>query len=296
MTAGSTAPLADDEFAARFGYDEYFNFPSDPDPSKTGGGSRSVAISEAERERQAVEQLIEDLEFERSLIGATAAEREKANLLRRAGAAATEEERAQIASLVDESNRQRDALQQQQDMYRQLGQAGKTALNGIASAFEDGKIEANEMLSIVMSLASQFSSMQGGGGFLASLFGGGSNPMSPFFKPNTTLGALLGVGAREHGGPVRRGHPYIVGEREPELFVPEQNGTILSSVPRFQAATASAASAGGMSMVHLMVSAEEGPMLRPLIRAESKDIAVKVSTANNKRRAAAYQGGGKPHA
>ncbi len=31
----------------------------------------------------------------------------------------------------------------------------------------------------------------------------------------------------EHGGPVQRGMPYIVGERRPEVFVPDQNGTIL---------------------------------------------------------------------
>lgn len=44
--------------------------------------------------------------------------------------------------------------------------------------------------------------------------------------------SALAVGAREHGGPVKAGMPYIVGERRPELFVPDQNGTILPSVPR----------------------------------------------------------------
>ena len=32
---------------------------------------------------------------------------------------------------------------------------------------------------------------------------------------------------RQHGGPVLAGRPYIVGERRPELFVPNQSGTIL---------------------------------------------------------------------
>lgn len=35
-------------------------------------------------------------------------------------------------------------------------------------------------------------------------------------------------GARAMGGPVSAGRSYIVGEREPELFVPSQNGTILN--------------------------------------------------------------------
>lgn len=33
------------------------------------------------------------------------------------------------------------------------------------------------------------------------------------------------------GGPVKKGQPYIVGENRPELFVPDQNGTIIPSVP-----------------------------------------------------------------
>ena len=36
---------------------------------------------------------------------------------------------------------------------------------------------------------------------------------------------------REFGGPVTAGQPYIVGEKRPELFVPNQSGYILPSVP-----------------------------------------------------------------
>lgn len=38
-------------------------------------------------------------------------------------------------------------------------------------------------------------------------------------------------GGREHGGPVRKDKPYIVGEKRPELFVPNQSGYILPEVP-----------------------------------------------------------------
>lgn len=38
------------------------------------------------------------------------------------------------------------------------------------------------------------------------------------------------AGFRATGGPVRRGRPYVVGERRPELFVPEQDGRILPRV------------------------------------------------------------------
>jgi hypothetical protein len=35
------------------------------------------------------------------------------------------------------------------------------------------------------------------------------------------------IAGRASGGPVRKGVPYVVGERRPELFVPDENGTIL---------------------------------------------------------------------
>lgn len=38
------------------------------------------------------------------------------------------------------------------------------------------------------------------------------------------------IPGRASGGPVRKGQPYIVGEKRPELFVPEERGTILPSV------------------------------------------------------------------
>jgi hypothetical protein len=47
-----------------------------------------------------------------------------------------------------------------------------------------------------------------------------------------TMAAIAGgVTPRERGGPVRAGMPYIVGERRPELFIPETNGMILPRVP-----------------------------------------------------------------
>jgi len=40
-----------------------------------------------------------------------------------------------------------------------------------------------------------------------------------------------GAAPRARGGPVIAGRPYIVGEHRPELFVPEQSGTIVPRVP-----------------------------------------------------------------
>ena len=45
------------------------------------------------------------------------------------------------------------------------------------------------------------------------------------------LGGILGGLFKANGGPVKAGQPYIVGERQQELFVPRTSGTILPSVP-----------------------------------------------------------------
>ena len=52
---------------------------------------------------------------------------------------------------------------------------------------------------------------------LASAIGsfGGGNPLGALFSP------------RAIGGPVQRGQPYMVGERGPEMFVPNQSGAII---------------------------------------------------------------------
>ena len=40
---------------------------------------------------------------------------------------------------------------------------------------------------------------------------------------------MAGTGPRQHGGPVRRGMSYIVGEAGPEMFIPEGNGRIIDA-------------------------------------------------------------------
>jgi uncharacterized protein YukE len=49
---------------------------------------------------------------------------------------------------------------------------------------------------------------------------------------SSTLGGILsGSNHRAAGGPVKRGHSYIVGEERPELFTPDSDGTIIPDVP-----------------------------------------------------------------
>src|SRR3990170_3001443 len=62
-----------------------------------------------------------------------------------------------------------------------------------------------------------------------------------------TSGGNLSVGGgfevRQHGGPAIAGRPIIVGEKRPELFVPNVSGTILPSVPTISAGAISGSDA-----------------------------------------------------
>jgi phage-related minor tail protein len=57
------------------------------------------------------------------------------------------------------------------------------------------------------------------------------------------------VGPRQHGGPVGRGNPYLVGERGPEIFVPHSSGSIISNRAATTMPTAARASSMGGPIV-----------------------------------------------
>ena len=131
-------------------------------PTKPGKGAKSAREKEAEeleRQKKAVKDLIDRLEFEKSLIGLSAVQQARLTALREAGAAATEEQRLQIGRLVEETAREQAAIDYLTGMYEMLGQAGEAAFMGIIDAMKDGKIEASELgeiLSDVLGMASQF--------------------------------------------------------------------------------------------------------------------------------------------
>lgn len=70
----------------------------------------------------------------------------------------------------------------------------------------------------------------------------------PLVIKYTTTGVNLttpsSVGRRASGGPVTKGMPYVVGEKRPELFVPDQNGTIVPQVPKAKGAAYAGGSGG----------------------------------------------------
>lgn len=65
---------------------------------------------------------------------------------------------------------------------------------------------------------------------------------------NANNGGTFRLQYREAGGPVRAGVPYVVGEKRPELFVPDVPGYILPSVPASFTGGSDAAGIGGRSL------------------------------------------------
>ena len=73
---------------------------------------------------------------------------------------------------------------------------------------------------------------------VSSAFGKASSGGSPSAGTGSTF-----TNRREFGGPVSKGRAYIVGERRPELFVPNTNGIIVPQLPSMDYSGASMAAA-----------------------------------------------------
>ena len=145
-----------------------------------------------------------------------------------------------FTDIVTRSAEARDALQSVAESLLKLqGQGGSSSplgfLGNLFGGGGDGGI-----------LGSLFGGGKGNGGFLDGLFGGGKG--SGGFLANLFgggkggggfLSSLFGSGSggfKALGGPVAANMPYLVGERGPELFVPQAAGRV---VPNSQLTTGS---------------------------------------------------------
>ena len=202
---------------------------------KADARAGSRAAEDALKERDAVAELIAALEHEQSIIGMSNVDKEVANALRQAGAAATEEERLRIEELVvaiDEQERAQKELTQGWEDYGRIGQA---SVRGIVDILKDGKVEANEWTDLLGRIGNMFLDLGinglfsafkggfgGGGGFLGGLFGfseGGG-------------GVVGGAGTYTPGGAddtlfiakAQKGEPFAFGEAAVRGLAPVSDG------------------------------------------------------------------------
>lgn len=185
-----------------------------------GGGRRGRGASAAEREADAVKKLIEELERERSLIGATDEQRKLSEALRRAGAAATGEQKAKITELVTAIEREEAAMKQMKATQEEVNSLGRDVLGGLISDLRSGTDAAMSFENALNRVADKFIDMA-----LNSVFGGFGGGGGGLF------GSLFG-GFRANGGPVHAGKAYVVGERGPELFAPGRSGTVIPTTTK----------------------------------------------------------------
>ncbi|QQP93566.1 tape measure protein (plasmid) [Skermanella sp. TT6] len=92
---------------------------------------------------------------------------------------------------------------------------------------------------------------------------------------------------RAEGGPVIANRPYIVGEKQAELFVPRVSGTIIPKVPNLSAAPV-AAPAGDTIQVHLNISTG----VQATVRAELTNMLPAITQSTKAAVASARQRGG----
>lgn len=168
--------------------------------SRSGG--RSASISDVERERQAVADLIETMEFELALIGASDLERERANALRRAGSAATDEQREDILGLVDALYQEKEALEQNAQVAAFFDSAISSAFDDLVPKIETGNRALDNLVNSLIKAVAQAALL--GQGPLASLFGGsGGGLLNGLFNlggPGQIQLARGSVGLFDRGG------------------------------------------------------------------------------------------------
>ena len=172
-------------------------------------------------EQEAVQRVIDNLQFESSLIGMSNLEREKAVALRYANVDAASAEGQAIAGLVEQMDAAREAQGFMQDMRTGMGDVFNGIIEGSGAASEAFsrmidrmRQRAMDMLAdrVFEGLMQGFAGMMGGGG--AAGFGAG-------FRSGFG-------GGRATGGPVHAGTTYLVGENGPELLhMGSNSGTIV---------------------------------------------------------------------
>jgi hypothetical protein len=181
----------------------------------TGGGrargGRNAAAEAALREAEAVDELIRSLIFEHSLIGATDLERDKAIALRRAGAAATDEQRAAIEAWIEASHREREAIRATQEAHAEFARSLEEFKAAQADAFVglvSGALSFREALGQVIRKLGEMMAMKA---FETAWSGGLGNQSGGLLR-------LLGFAGGGYTGPGGKHEPAGIVHRGEYVF------------------------------------------------------------------------------
>jgi uncharacterized protein (TIGR02594 family) len=188
------------------------------------------------------------------------------------------------------------AVKQQEAAYQQLGNIASGALNGIANALADGKLEGEELLQIVLQIAQQLLTMPQGAGGLGGLLGGGGGGL---------LGGLLSLFGFDNGGytgagpkrkpagivhkgevvfsqdDVRRSGGVAAVERLRKRGYMDGGAVGVSPVPAYVPTPRVPVAGGGQQAVHVTVgvSADGNGNLMPFVESVSQRTAAQTTRA-----------------
>lgn len=164
----------------------------------------------AKQRNEDVQQVLADLEFEKSLIGQTAEEQERLNILRYAGVDAASAEGQAIEESLRVLQERTSVINDQVAVMDSLRDGFTDFLEGVKEGegvWKSLKSAVDSVADTIFRIAAQ--------NIAESLFGGQGSAGSGWFSQ--ALGALFG-GGRANGGPVRAGGLYEVNERGTELL------------------------------------------------------------------------------
>lgn len=199
--------------------------------------------SATDREAKAVLDLIAALEYEQAIMGLSKEDQAVMSALRRAGAAATDEQRARIEELVRATAEEAEAMRQTEQILNSIRDAAANALTTFISDLREGKSAGEALAHVLDDLAGRLLDVGINlllSGLTGGIGGGATSFAGQFF--NSVFG-----GARAGGGPVEPGRIYRVGEDGPEAFIPRTSGTIVPN--------AALRSGGGQSRVVIELGA-----------------------------------------
>ncbi|HML92211.1 phage tail length tape measure family protein [Methyloceanibacter sp.] len=177
-------------------------------------------IAAAEQAAERAAGVLDQIRFERDLLGRTNAEREIANNLRSAGVTLETEMGRAIALEGQLLYEARAAQNNFNNTLMAMGDIAYDAFDSLIVQQESWNDVMGNSLKLLARMALQASLL--GEGPLAGAFG----TASAGGAPGGLIGALFG-GARAKGGPVAAGQAYLVGEHGPEYLVPNTSGVIV---------------------------------------------------------------------
>ncbi|ATE84661.1 tail tape measure protein [Sinorhizobium phage phi2LM21] len=264
--------------------------------AKAKGGGRSKATSEAEKEKKAIDDVIQSLRDELAVMGLTDIERERTIALREAGVTYASKEGQEISKLIDKKYQQMAAEEQlidSQERMRDAAQRMGDTLDDQLMRIVDGTFDAKDAIAAL--LTELINVQTNGKGLFGSLFeafsggfgGGNKGLFSSSFVPNTTLGSFLTGGARAGGGDVSPGRIYRVNEYEQEFMVPTNHGRIIAPSKLPGAGSADGGN-GGPTVVQLELSQD----LVAKILEQASGQTVQLIRRNEAARANVHQNGG----